>query len=65
MELLKRKPEFFGPAADQLVAAAIPMEQRRQLLALYEVHTLDALERRYNELSLQGDDRPGRCPVAA
>ena len=24
------KPEFFGPAADQLVAAAIPMEQRRE-----------------------------------
>jgi len=55
MELLKRKPEFFGPAADQLVAVAIPMELRRQLLALYEVHTLDALERRYNELSLQGE----------
>jgi len=53
-ELLKRKPEFFGPAADQLVAAAIPMELRRQLLSLYEVNTLDALERRYNELELQG-----------
>jgi hypothetical protein len=55
MELLKRKPEFFGPAADQLLAVAVPMELRRQLLALYEVHTLDALERRYNELSLQGE----------
>jgi hypothetical protein len=55
MELLNRKPEFFGPAADQLVAAAIPMELRRELLALYEVHTLDAMERRYNELSLQGE----------
>lgn len=54
MKLLQRKPEFFGPAADQLVAAAIPIAQRRELLALYEVHTLDALERRYNELSLQG-----------
>ena len=55
MELLKRKPEFFGPAADQLLAAAIPMEQRHELLALHEVHSLDALERRYNELSLQGE----------
>jgi hypothetical protein len=55
MELLKGKPEFFGPAADQLVAAAIPIELRRQLLALYEVHTLDALERRCNELGLQGE----------
>ena len=55
MELLKRKPDFFGPIANQLVAAEIPMAQRRELLALHEVHTLDALERRYNELSLQGD----------
>ncbi len=45
MELLQRKPEFFGPAADQLVVAAIPMEQRHELLALHEVHTLDTLER--------------------
>jgi hypothetical protein len=55
MELLKRKPEFFGPTADQLVAAALPMAQRRELLALHEVHALDAIERRYNELSLQGE----------
>jgi len=54
MELLLRKPQFFGPAADQLVAAAIPMEQHRQLLTLHEVHTLDTLERRFNELGLQG-----------
>ena len=55
MELLQRKPEFFGPAADQLVAAAIPSEQRRELLTLYEAYTLDAMERRHNELSLQGE----------
>ncbi len=55
MEMLKRKPEFFGLAADKLVAAAIPMEQRRQLLAMHEVNALDLLERRYNELSLQGE----------
>ena len=54
MELLRRKPEFFGPAADQLVIAAIPIGQRRELLALHEVYTLDAAERRYNELALQG-----------
>jgi hypothetical protein len=54
MKLLQRKPEFFGPAADQLVVAAIPMAERRQLLALHEVNSLDAMERRYNELSLQG-----------
>jgi hypothetical protein len=55
MELLQRKPEFFGLVADQLVAAAIPLEQRRELLALYEVHSLDAMERRFNELSLHGE----------
>lgn len=54
MELLQRKPEFFGPAADQLVAAAIPLDQRWELLNLHEIYSLDALERRYNELSLQG-----------
>jgi len=55
MELLQRKPQFFGPAAEQLMAAAIPIEQRHELLTLYEVHTLDAMERRHNELSLQGE----------
>lgn len=55
MELLQRKPEFFGPAADQLVAVVVPIEQRHELLSLYEVHTLDDLERRQNELSLQGE----------
>lgn len=55
MGLLKRKPEFFGPAADQLVASAIPIEQRHELLVLHEIHTLDALERRCNELNLQGE----------
>jgi hypothetical protein len=54
MELLQRQPEFFGPAADQLVIAAIPIGLRRELLALHEVHTLDTAERRYNELALQG-----------
>jgi hypothetical protein len=54
MELLGNKPEFFAAAAKQLVAAAIPMEQRRELLNLYEIHALDALERRINELGLQG-----------
>jgi hypothetical protein len=55
MELLQRKPEFFGPVADQLVAAAIPIKQRRELLALDEVHTLDDTERRWNESALQGE----------
>ncbi len=55
MELLQRQPEFFGPAANQLVASAIPIGLRRELLALYEVHTLDTVERRYNELTLQGE----------
>jgi hypothetical protein len=54
MELLKQKPEFFGPAANQLVAAGIPLTQRHELLDLHETHSLDALERRYNELSLSG-----------
>jgi hypothetical protein len=54
MELLKRKPEFFGPTANQLVSSGIPMAQRHELLDLYEIHILDALERRFNELNLQG-----------
>jgi hypothetical protein len=54
MDLLRLKPEFFGPAADQLAKAGIPMAQRREMLASYEAYTLDALERRYNELSLSG-----------
>jgi hypothetical protein len=54
MELLRLKPDFFGPAADQLAKAELPMTQRREMLARYELHTLDALERRYNELNLSG-----------
>ncbi len=53
MELLKRKPEFLGPTADQLVAAAIPIEQRHELLAMHEVHAVDFLERRFNGLRMQ------------
>jgi archaellin len=54
MELLRLKPEFFGLAANQLTKAGIPHSQRVEMLARYEVHTLDALERRYNELTLSG-----------
>ncbi len=54
MDLLRLKPDFFGPAANQLTKAGLPMAQRREMLARYEVHTLDALERRYNELTLSG-----------
>lgn len=54
MNLLRLKPDFFGPAANQLANAGLPMAQRREMLAQYEVHTLDALERRYNELTLSG-----------
>jgi hypothetical protein len=54
MDLLRLKPEFFGPAANQLAKAGLPMAQRREMLARYEAHTLDALERRYNELTLSG-----------
>jgi hypothetical protein len=53
MDLLKKKPDFFGLAANQLVAAELPMPQRHELLSLHEVNTLDAMERRYNELSLE------------
>ena len=54
MDLLRLKPDFFGLAANQLIKAGLPMPQRREMLARYEVHTLDALERRYNELTLSG-----------
>lgn len=54
MSLLQLKPDFFGPAADQLVAAGIPLAKRWEMLALHEANTLDSLERRYSELGLQG-----------
>ena len=54
MVLLNRKPDFFAPAANQLVSAGIPIEKRLELLDLHEIHTLEALEGRFNELSLQG-----------
>lgn len=61
MELLQRKPEFFRLAADHLVAAAIPMEQRHELLALHEVHTLDANERLYNEIVMNNEMNAARA----
>ncbi|HOW45940.1 MAG TPA: hypothetical protein PK919_12335 [Candidatus Aminicenantes bacterium] len=54
MDLLRLRPDFFGAAANQLVSAGLPMSQRHELLDLYETHTLDTVERRYNELSLAG-----------
>lgn len=54
MRLLQLKPDFFGPAADQLVAAGLPLPMRWEMLALHEANLLDNLERRYNELGLQG-----------
>jgi len=54
MKLLQLKPDFFGPAAEQLVAAGIPLPKRWEMLALHEAYALDTLERRYNELSMQG-----------
>jgi hypothetical protein len=55
MELLRSKPEFLGPAASQLVAAGIPIKKRWEMLALYEIHALDTVERLYNEFGLQGE----------
>jgi hypothetical protein len=54
MALLNQKPDFFGPSADQLVAAGIPLARRWNLLNLYEIYTLDAVERRYNEMNMKG-----------
>ena len=54
MDILRRKPGFFGPAANHLVAAGLPIELRHELLDLYETYTLDAVQRRYNELSFSG-----------
>jgi hypothetical protein len=54
MDLLRLKPDFFGLAANQLAKAGIPRVQRHEMLASYEVHTLDSLERRFNELTLSG-----------
>ena len=59
MELLQKKPGFFAPAANQLLASGIALAERRELLNLHEIYTLDVLERRLNELGLQGDDGPG------
>jgi hypothetical protein len=54
MDLLKLKPDFFGPAAEQLAASGLPLTKRWEMLALHEVNTLDSLERRSNELGLEG-----------
>ncbi len=54
MELLSKKPEFFASAANQLVVSGIPLAERRELLNLHEIYALDVLERRLNELGLQG-----------
>ncbi len=66
MDLLRLKPEFFGLAANQLVAGRHPHRAApRDCSPCYEVHTLDALERRYNELTLSGTIDARGCPVAA
>lgn len=54
MQLLQLKPDFFGPAADLLTVSGLPLAKRWEMLALHEANTLDSLERRYNELNLQG-----------
>lgn len=54
MGFLRLKPEFFGPAAEQLAASGLPLAKRWEMLALHEANTLDTMERRYNVLSLQG-----------
>ena len=54
MNLLQLKPDFFGPAAEQLAASQLPLAKRWEMLALHEANTLDSLERRSNELGLQG-----------
>jgi hypothetical protein len=53
--ILSRRPDFFGPAANQLVAAGIPLSERWKLLDLYEVYSLDAGERLYNEKLLNNE----------
>lgn len=53
--LLTARPEFYGPAANQLVSAAIPLAWRWQLLDLYEQYSLDASERLFNEKRLNNE----------
>ena len=53
--LLMARPEFYGPAANQLVSAAIPLAWRWQLLDLYEQYSLDAGERLFNEKQLNNE----------
>ena len=53
--ILAGRPDFYGPAADQLVAAGIPLAERWRLLDLYESFSLDAGERLYNEKLLNGE----------
>ncbi|MEI6614711.1 MAG: hypothetical protein WCL37_07420 [Chrysiogenales bacterium] len=55
MAMLSRRPDFFGPAANQLVASGIPLSWRWQLLDLYESYRLDANERLYNEKALNNE----------
>jgi hypothetical protein len=54
-DILAARPDFYGPAANQLVAAGIPLGWRWQLLDLYESYSLDASERLYNEKLLRNE----------
>jgi hypothetical protein len=53
--LLSRRPDFYGPAANQLVAGGIPLDWRWQLLDQYESYSLDASERLFNEKLLNNE----------
>lgn len=53
--LLRERPDFYGPAANQLLSAAIPLAWRWQLLDLYEQYSLDAGERLFNEKQLNNE----------
>jgi hypothetical protein len=53
--LLRERPDFYGPAANQLLSSAIPLPWRWQLLDLYEQYSLDAGERLFNEKRLNNE----------
>lgn len=53
--LLKERADFYGLAANQLLAAGIPLSWRWQLLDLYEQYSLDAGERLLNEKQLNNE----------
>jgi hypothetical protein len=57
-KLLEKRPEFFQPAAHELIRLAAPLTLRWQYLCEYEKYLLQDIRRQYNSLPSQAHSRP-------